>query len=180
MLLKKSEENAVWKFALTVQRTAIIISGAGAALIVSSACILRWFHLNFAGFEEILIMVAFWLYMVGCAYGSYEKSQITADILDVMMKEGRLKDIFTLTRSVLTLVLCAVMFSWTVSLWLWALEMNTATPVFRIPMTIGYFSMVFGLGMSVIYNAFYLYDTVRDFLRKYFGGHGQAGKEAEV
>jgi TRAP-type C4-dicarboxylate transport system permease small subunit len=178
--LKKREENAIWRAIVSIQRVAIIIAGSGTTLIVAGACILRWFSINFIGFEEILIMVAFWLYMVGCAYGSYEKSQITADILAVMMKEGILKDILTLLRGVITLVLCAIMLVWAFSLVQWAFTMNTRTPVFRIPMTLGYCSMLFGLGMSSVYNIFYLYDTVRDLLRKYAGKRMPEEKEASA
>jgi TRAP-type C4-dicarboxylate transport system permease small subunit len=139
-------------------------------LIVAGACILRLFNINFSGFEELLVMVAFWLYMLGCAHGSFEKSQITADILAVMMRAGRFKDILTLFRSVLTVALCAVLFVWTVQLLIWAIGIETRTPVYRIPMAVGYASMVVGIGLSLFYYICYLLDNIRELYGKYAGG----------
>lgn len=160
--MKKREDHPVWKALIVIQRTAIIIMGAGTSLIVAGACILRWFNINFSGFEELLVMVAFWLYMVGCAYGSFEKSQITADILAVMGK-GAFKEIVSLIRTILTAVLCVIFFVWAVRLLSWAIEIDTRTPVYRIPMALGYGSMLFGTGLSAFYHIVYMFDDIRAF-----------------
>jgi TRAP-type C4-dicarboxylate transport system permease small subunit len=166
----------IWRALIVVQRAAIVLTGAGTALIVSGACILRLFNINFSGFEELLVMVAFWLYMVGCAHGSCEKSQITADILAVMVKEGRFKDVLTLVRVVLTALLCTIFFVWTVQLFLWALEIDTRTPVYRIPMALGYGSMIFGIGLSAFYYIVYMIDGIRDVFARRTGAGGLARK----
>ncbi|MDR2088183.1 MAG: TRAP transporter small permease subunit [Clostridiales Family XIII bacterium] len=160
--MKRREDRIGWKALIAIQRIALIVTGAGTALIVAGACILRMFNINFSGFEELLVMVAFWLYMVGCAHGSFEKSQITADILAVMGK-GLFKEILSLCRAVLTAALCAVFFVWTVQLLLWAIEIDTRTPVYRIPMAFGYGSMVFGMGLSTFYHIVYMIDDIRAF-----------------
>jgi len=151
----------------SIERFVIIITAIGTTLIVSGACILRWFHVNFNGFEEILILVAFWLYMIGCAYGTYEKSQITADIVEVMMKECFAKDLIRLVRHMLTFVLGAIMMYWAFHLLVWTIEMNTRTPVYRIPIAVGQSSMLLGLVLLTFYNAAYLYDNVKVFVKKY-------------
>jgi TRAP-type C4-dicarboxylate transport system permease small subunit len=163
--LETREKLPVWKALIAIQKIGLIITGIGVTGIVAGACILRFFNINFAGFEEILVMVAFWLYMLGCAYGSYEKSHINANLIEVMMKEGRLKDFFAVVRTTLTTVLCAIMLYWAFSFFTLSIEMETKTPVFRIPMAIGYVSMVVGLALSTIYNICYNYDAIAKLIR---------------
>jgi TRAP-type C4-dicarboxylate transport system permease small subunit len=173
--LKRRENHLIWKALIVIQKAGIVIMGAGTALIVAGACILRFFNINFSGFEELLVMVAFWLYMVGCAHGSLEKSQITADILAVVGK-GLFKDVLALVRAVLTAVLCVIFFVWTVQLLLWAMEIDTRTPVYRIPMALGYGSMVFGMGLSAFYYIVYMFDDIREVFARRARTGGLSGK----
>lgn len=165
--MKRREDNILWKTLANIQRTVIIIAGAATTIIVAGASILRVFNINFIGFEEILVMVAFWLYMIGCSYGSYEKSQITADILAVMMPEGLAKSILTLTRNIITLVLGIIFLYWGLTLVMWTIEMDTRTPVWRIPVTLGQGSIFIGLSLVTFYNIVYLYDEVKIFILTY-------------
>ncbi|MCL1809337.1 MAG: TRAP transporter small permease subunit [Clostridiales bacterium] len=166
-MAKKREDNAFWRALASVERFVIILTAIGTTLIVSGACILRWFNINFNGFEEILIIVAFWLYMIGCAYGTYEKSQITADIVEVMMKECFAKELIRLVRYTLTFVLGAIMMYWALHLLLWTIEMDTRTPVYRVPTAVGQSSMLLGLVLLTFYNAVYLYDNIKEFVSRH-------------
>ncbi|MCG8485385.1 MAG: TRAP transporter small permease subunit [Clostridia bacterium] len=165
--MKKREDNTLWRGLLFIEKAIIMIACAGTTIVVAAACILRVFNINLIGFEEILIMIAFWLYMIGCAYGSYEKSQITADILEVMMPEGLPKGILRLLRNIIATVLGIVFLYWAYKLVLWTIEMDTRTPVFRIPVTIGQGSIFVGLFLVSFYNIVYLYDEVKLFTAKY-------------
>ncbi|MDR1796443.1 MAG: TRAP transporter small permease [Clostridiales Family XIII bacterium] len=159
--MKKREDLLVWKVLRAVQQIGIIATALGVTGVVAGACLLRAFGINFAGFEEILVIVAFWLYMLGAGYASYEKSHITADMIHVLMKEGRAKDVFYLVRMVLTTVLSGIFLIWAVQFFDLSVEMGTKTTVFRMPVGIGYASMVVGLGFSTFYNICYTWDALR-------------------
>lgn len=161
--MKKREENVLWRGLLWIENAIIIIACIGTTVVVAAACILRVFDINLIGFEEILIMIAFWLYMMGCAYGSYEKSQITADILEVMMPEGLPKGILRLVRNILTFILGIIFLYWAMQLVMWTIEMDTRTPVWRIPITVGQGSIFVGLLLVSFYNLVYLYDEIKAF-----------------
>ncbi|MGL4484132.1 MAG: TRAP transporter small permease [Anaerovoracaceae bacterium] len=177
--MEKLKNSFFWKFLVGAQQTIIIVTGSLAALIVAGACILRFFEMNFMGFEEILIFVVFWLYMMGCAYGSYEKSQITADILEVTMKESLFKDIIRLAKVTLTLVIGAFFVLWAVQLLMWTILNNTQTPVFRFPVAIGQSSIVVGMLLSTFYNFVYFVDEVTAF-RKRHNKRKEAAKEVQL
>lgn len=156
------ENNIVWKSLVAAEKAVMFITGIASMVIVALAMILRYFfNVDLVGYEEILAMVAFWSYMIGSAYGSYEKSQIAADILNVYLKEGKVKSVINLLRSGLTFVLCLIFNVWAFQFAQWAIMMNTRTPVWRLPMVIGQGSLFVGLTLMTFYNLVYLYDEIR-------------------
>lgn len=159
--MDKRENNVIWKMLIVVQKGIMVITGITTMLIVSSAMLLRWlFNTDFKGYEEILVIFAFWLYMIGSSYGSYQKNQITADILDIYLKEGRVKSTIHVFRSGLTLVLSSVFTFWAFQFVSWGFTMKTKTPVWRLPMIWGQSSLLIGLILVTFYNLVYFYDDI--------------------
>jgi TRAP-type C4-dicarboxylate transport system permease small subunit len=165
--VNKLENTIFWRGLAKALRIGLMVTSILVTLIVFGSVILRELNLNFLGYEEILIIVAFWLYMLGTAYGSYEQSHITADIIVVMMKEGRLKSILAIIRNTLTLVLGIIFLLWALELVEWTVIMDTRTPVWRIPLTVGQSSILLGLVIANFYHLMYLYDEVKNFVGKY-------------
>lgn len=156
------DDNMIWKALVIIQKVIMVFTGIVTTLIVSLAMILRYvFDIDLVGYEEILVMVAFWLYMIGSAYGSYEKSQITADIVNMFLKEGKVKSIVSLIKSGLTLGLGLLFNYWAFQFVVWAIEMDTRTPVWRLPTVIGQGSIFVGLSFMTFYNAVYFYDEIK-------------------
>ena len=172
-LLKKREDNIAWKGLIIIQKAMLIFFGVAITLITFGAAATRFatrfFDVNiaFAGFEELLVIAAFWLYMIGSANGSYEKSQITADILSVMMKDSLRKSIIQLIKHLLTFILCLVFLSWAWDMFIWTASMGARTPVYRIPASIGQASVLVGLALTSFFNGVYLYDEVKLFIAKH-------------
>lgn len=161
MILSKRENNVIWKALIVVQKAIMVVTGLATMFIVSSAMLLRWlFNTDFKGYEEILVMFAFWLYMMGSSYGSYQKNHITADILDIYLKEGRLKTSIHVFRSFLTVVLSSIFTVWAIEFVSWGMRMNTKTPVWRLPMVWGQSSLMIGLILVTFYNLIYFYDDI--------------------
>ena len=60
--------------------------------IIFLAVLLRYvFHSDLYGYEEIVVIFAFWLYFIGGSYGSYTRTHITADVVSVYVPDGKLK-----------------------------------------------------------------------------------------
>jgi len=167
--MKNREDLLAWKGLLAFQRVGLIITTIGVTIIVAGQCILRAFNINISGYEEILVMMAFWMYMLGCSYGAFEKSHITADLLSVMMKDGKVKRVIMALKDIITVFLCLIMLIWAIEFFVGALGMGERmphTPVYRIPMAVGYASMVLGLMLSLLYFACYSYDSIKALFRK--------------
>ncbi|MEL7655747.1 MAG: TRAP transporter small permease subunit [Bacillota bacterium] len=163
----KLEKTAFWNGLSKFLRFGLVVSSCLVTIITFAAVITRALNINFLGYEEILIICAFWLYMLGTAYGSFENSHIKADVIIVMMKDGYLKTLLALIRNTLTLVLGIIFLLWALQLLQWTIVMENKTPVWRIPMTVSQSSILFGLAVATFYNAVYLYDEAKLFVGKY-------------
>jgi TRAP-type C4-dicarboxylate transport system permease small subunit len=108
--LDKLEKTKFWLIIQKVLRFGLIVCGVAVVLITFAATLTRAISVDFRGYEEFLVAFAIWLYMFGAAYGSFEKSHITADILSIVIKEGLFKDILALVRNFLIVVLGIVFF----------------------------------------------------------------------
>ena len=165
--MNKLEKSAFWKGLRQFLRFGLVLSACLVTVITFTAVITRALNINFLGYEEILIICAFWLYMLGTAYGSYENSHIKADIIVVMMPEGFAKSLLALIRNTITLILGIIFFMWALQLFQWTIVMGNKTPVWRIPMTVSQSSLLFGLTVATFYNAVYLYDEIKIFVGKF-------------
>lgn len=144
----------------------LIVSNILVTIVTFAAVIARALNLNLLGYEEILLIFAFWLYMIGSAYGSYEKSHIKADIIVVLMKEGFTKDLISILRDGLSVCLGIIFFLWALQLARWNLQTGAVTPAWRIPVFVSQASLLFGLGIGSLYNLIYLYDSIKTFYLK--------------
>ena len=150
------ERTAFWRIVPKVLRVLLVILASIVTLIVFSETALRLFDwISFNGYEELLIMMAFWLYMVGTSHGSYENSQIRADIFEVMLRESSGKDIIRIVREIVTVVLSFWLLYWAWNLILYAIGVGSVTSVYRIPMVIGYTSIFVGIGFFTFYHTVY-------------------------
>ncbi len=167
LLVNNLKNTLFWKLLEKFLKFGLIVMASLVTLITFAAVITRSFNINFQGYEEILIICAFWLYMFGAAYGSFEKSHITADIIVATMPEGYTKALIAMLRNAVALVLGMVFLYWAFNLFQWTIEMQTKTPVWRIPVTVSQSSLLFGLSVMTFYNAVYLYDEVKAFILRY-------------
>jgi TRAP-type C4-dicarboxylate transport system permease small subunit len=165
--MNKLEKSAFWKALAKFLRFGLIVSSVLVTVITFAAVITRALNINFLSYEEILIICAFWLYMLGTAYGSFEDSHIKADVIVIMMPEGRTKSLIALLRNTLSLVLGIIFFLWALQLFQWTIIMENKTPVWRIPMTVSQSSLLFGLTVASFYHAVYLYDEIKIFVGKF-------------
>lgn len=156
----------------------IIVLLLALTFIIGGACLLRTINISFVGFEELATLAAFWLYMVGTAYGSREKSQITADILEVLLPESKGKEVMMLLKWILTFILSCVFAYWAFTLVMWTLQTGAKTTVYKIPNTLIQSSILVGTGLSAIYNLMYLIREIKIFSGK-MSRHGAADDAAE-
>ncbi|MCE8034907.1 TRAP transporter small permease [Billgrantia tianxiuensis] len=111
------------------------------------------------GLEELVLMAAMWLYMLGAALASRERSHLSADFFQAFSDNEVLHDVMRLIATGLSLVMAVFFVNWSYSLFSWGFEKGQVTPVFGIPQ---YFSQVSLLVASVLLLLYVLRDFVHD------------------
>lgn len=103
---------------------------------------------NLMGIEELMIFPMIWLYMLGGANASYEKSHIECGILTLYIKKERSICIFEMIKRLLCVVILTWLCYWgffffSYSLKTWKLADITMMPLFyaNIALTVGFVLM---------------------------------------
>ncbi len=124
---------------------------------------------NLYGYEEWVKIIAFWLYFIGAAIGAYNRTHVSADLVNAYLPEGTLKKFLIVLRNAIT-VCVALLFTWYgYDFFMFGFRgpLGTGiaipmTSVWRIPMWIGYLSVFLGLLFMVYYFARDLVISLRD------------------
>lgn len=114
--------------------------------------------------EEIEIFLAIWFYFMGAAYASYRESQITANILQTMIKSAATRKALAITATGLTFAISAIFAYWCVDMLTYAWAKQPRTAVWKIPLIAQYAAVFAGLILMAIYA---LRDFVRAWTRDY-------------
>lgn len=169
----------LWNALLHAQRAILFVASLAIATGIFAVVCMRYIlKTDIYGFEELLMIPAFWLYFMGAAYGAYEGSHITAEIVSVYVKDEKLKSVLEATSSLITVCLSALVTYWAVDMVQFALAWNPRTPVFRISMAIPQSSILAGFFLMTVYFTGHLILRVRKLVRVFRGGQadGAAAK----
>ena len=85
------------------------------------------------GLEEIILFSVMWLYMMGAALASRDRSHLSADFVAVFVKRKALRDGLHLIASLISLIMVLAFVVWSFDLLAWGVSRQQTTPVFRIP-----------------------------------------------
>lgn len=127
-----------------------IITGAAAARYI--------FKVNFYGYEEIAVLFAFWFYFAGAAYGAYNNTHVSADVVDAYFPDGRTKQVIALIRHIVTACVCALFVYYAYGFFDFGLrgpmgnfQFQPKSMVWRIPHWTSYLAILIGLIVMDIY-----------------------------
>ena len=152
----------------------IVIGTIGLTCVLTGAAAARYiFRVNFFGFEEIAILLAFWVYFAGAAYGAYNNTHISVDLIDSYLKEGRFKRIMTFLRWLVTASVCGLFTYYAYRFFefgfvgpLGNFRFRPATQFWRIPMWTSYLAVFVGFVFIEIYFIRNLISSVKALFQK--------------
>lgn len=100
------------KVLLTFFSIITVFSSILLAIVIAAAAFTRYvIHGDLYGFEEWVKLFAFWLYFMGGAYGAYNDTHVSADVIDAYMKEGTFKRSVVFLRNLITSGI-SMLFTW--------------------------------------------------------------------
>jgi len=149
-----------WRALIQFQRVLLVATSIFVVLIMCAAVLLRYvFKSDLFGIEEIVVIAAFWLYLIGSAYGVYERSHVKADIIPQFLS-ARARSILNLIIQFITAVLCVIFTVWAVDMVRFSLTWMPRTTGLRIPVVISQSSILTGYVLMSFYSIVYFLDDL--------------------
>ncbi len=146
-------------------RTIIIAITIMASCTMLLQVIARYvFEIAISGLDEITGHTAVWLYMMGAAYGSFDRSQIKAEMAHLVVKNERILNLVRAFATLIGVVVAGYMISWSYEYIQWSLKKHEMTPTLRLPTVIFQVSILIG---AVLMVYFFIREAI-DYLRKAF------------
>lgn len=144
----------------------LAISSLIMAFVFFFVVILRyWFQADLFAYEEWVLMIAFWVYFLGGAMGSYENTHVKADFLLSLIDNIRTKWIVVNCTIFLEAVVGLVLSYWG---WLMLYEEISAYPDWQrttgleLPFFIPKLGIFLGFVLMTFYTALHLVSGLRD------------------
>lgn len=148
-------------------------------VIICAAAFFRYIlEGDLTGYEEWVKIFAFWLYFSAAAIGAYNRTHVSADLVQAYVPDGRLKDFLVFLKDVITVGVC-LLFTWyglkffefgfmgPLGSFMDPLGPRIAIPttnVWRIPLWAGYLSVFLGLIFMTYYFTRDLFMSTRTLL----------------
>lgn len=147
---------------MSVEHGILVTTSFLAAFIVTIGVIMRYFlHLNFFGQEEILTVVAMWLYWVGGIYGSYTNTHIGADLTDVFIKAWKARKIINIVVMLISIGVIGVFTYWAYVYTVWIINLGGCSTGLKIPLIISKITMFIGFLFMGLYTVYHLIRVVQ-------------------
>lgn len=109
------------------------------------------------GLEELVLLGAMWLYMLGAALASRERSHLSADFIQVICKNQRVIRVMHMVATLISLFMAIMFATWSYDLLAWGISKGQSSTVLKLPWYLSQSSLFFA---SVLF-IFYLF---RDFI----------------
>lgn len=138
---------------MNIERFILIAASLLCAGIVAVGVFTRYvLHVDFYGQEELITLIATWLYWIGGTYASYENSHIQADVLSTMLKNPKVLFILKIITFVISIVVCAVLTMWSFKYSMDAFRINSITSGLKIPMVTSQIALFVGFTLMLIHT----------------------------
>lgn len=157
MKMKPIEDTLLWKVMERLMRIILIACSALLVIVIGVAVFMRYVMDSvFFGSDEILALLAIWLYWIGGAYGSYKESHVSADMSSLVIKDEKALHIFRIVVRAITVVISAVFAYWSVVNYaIRNITMGTVTTGLRIPYITSKIALTIGFCLMFFYALYH-------------------------
>jgi len=158
----KRAGRTLWHGMDRFQRIVLIVASLFVSTFIFVEVMLRYvFQKPIMGIEEILPLGAFWLYFIGASYGSFTRSHIKAEIIEVMVKNTRAVAVIRTIASFIAFGLGLYLCKWGYDFFIYGLTEGEFSATLFIPMVYSQSAVFFGLILMTFYFLIEFIDRVR-------------------
>ncbi len=152
-------------FLTNSMKTIIILVTVMATCTMFLQVVARYvFEISISGLDELTGHTAVWLYLMGAAYGTFERSHIKAEMMHLVIKNPRILCGIRAISTAIAVIVASYMMAWSFGYIKWSLMKHEITPTLQIPTVIFQMSILVGAILMVIYFIVEFIDLVRQFL----------------
>lgn len=164
--------HAAWRGTLWLKRVILVATCALFTAIILVQIVFRYFlYLPLHGMEELATYLAIWTYFIGGAHGAFERSHISASLIEMLVKRARVTLAVRVLANGITVVVAVWMTLWAFDYLAWSLRLGPRSLELRMPLHWVHASMVVGLALMSFYFVIELMENARRLSRG-----GQAGR----
>ncbi|MEA1079069.1 TRAP transporter small permease [Marinobacter qingdaonensis] len=150
--------------AILIKPIVVVISLAVAVMLTYGIFTRAVLDAPVFGLEELVLMAAMWLYMLGAVLASRDRSHLTADFIEVITDNARVIKAVHLLATSISLFMAVMFAVWSYDLLQWGVQKGQTTPVFQLPW---YLSQ----GSLFVASVLFIFYLIRDFLSDLTGLH---------
>jgi TRAP-type C4-dicarboxylate transport system permease small subunit len=156
----------IWNGLIHLQKIFMVIAGVVITILVFIEVLLRYvLGSPLFGVEELICLIAMWLYFIGASYGAYERSHIKAELIHIWFKKPRSYALVRTVSSLITFVLSIIMIIWTYPYFVWGIIKGETSQALLLPMVLSQ-SAIF---VSAILMSLYFFVELMDYLFQSLG-----------
>jgi len=160
----------VWNGLIDLQKIFMLVAGSIITLLVFVEVVLRYvLGSPLFGVEELICLIAMWLYFIGASYGAYERSHIKAELIHIWIKRPRTYALVKALSSLITFILSIIMISWTYPYFIWGITKGETSQALLIPMVLSQSAIFVGAILMSLYFLTELIDYIFQSLGKNTG-----------
>lgn len=109
------------------------------------------FEIAISGLDEITGHTAVWLYLMGAAYGSFDRTQIKAEMVHLVIKNERILSAVRAGACAIAVVVSGYMVKWSYGYIHWSLVKKEVTPTLQVPTVIFQAAILVGAVFMIFY-----------------------------
>jgi len=111
------------------------------------------------GLEELVLLGAMWLYMLGAVLASRDRSHLSGDFTQIMFKNPKVIRSFHFLASFISLFMAIMFATWSYDLLYWAVQKGQTTTALKMPWYLSQSSLFVA---SVLFVFYQLRDVLND------------------
>lgn len=154
----KSMLSNIEKILLRFERAIMLSVGLLLPAMITVGVIFRYIlKTDLYAIEEFEVFLAIWFYFMGSAYASYKKQQITADILQAMVKSFATRKLVAIVASLIMVLVSIAFCYYSFDMMAYSWDKQPRTAVWKLPLVWEYLAVLLGFIIMTVYS-------IRDFV----------------
>ena len=115
------------------------------------------FHNSFFGLEHFIGFASMWIYFIGSAYGSYERSHVKAELIRTIIHSKRAYNIIRAVSAAVSTAVSGIFVVWSYEFCMDSIAMKETTWAYHVPMVYFQASLLIG---GILMAAYFLWETI--------------------